>query len=139
MIDIDTSGWTRIGTSANADFFEIEPHILAVVPHDGISDDAATASASVRIQLEHLRATGRRAGVVVFMDRVVHQDSGARTVYRDAPDPAFQVCFALVGGTAFGRAVGSVFIGLSPPKVPTRMFATLPEAIAWIRTRLVEP
>ena len=88
------------------------------------------------IQLEHLRKTGTRAGTVVFMDRLVQQDSAARTVYRDAPDPAFQVCFALVGGTPFGRAVGSIFIGLSPPKVPTRMFGNLDEALAWVRTRL---
>jgi hypothetical protein len=57
-------------------------------------------------------------------------------VYRDAPDPTFQECFALVGGTPFGRAVGSLFIGLSPPKVPTRMFANLDDALRWIRERL---
>lgn len=133
---IDVKGWTKIGTSANADFYEVEPQILAVVPFDGSLDDASTAKESVRIQLEHMRATGRRAGVIVFMDRVVQQDSGARTVYRDAPDPAFQVCFALIGGTPFGRAVASIFLGLSPPKVPTRMFSSFDEAIAWVRTRL---
>jgi hypothetical protein len=136
MIAIDTTGWTHIGSSSNAEFYAIEPQILAVVPHDGKNDDAGTARESVKIQLDHLRASGRRAGVVVFMDRVLSQDSGARTVYRDAPDPNFQVCFALVGGTPFGRAVASLFIGLSPPRVPTRMFASLPEAVAWIRTRL---
>jgi hypothetical protein len=133
---IDMQGWTKIGTSANADFYEIEPQILAVVPFEGALDNADTAKESVRIQLAHMRSTGRRAGVIVFMDRVVQQDSGARTVYRNAPDPAFQVCFALIGGTPFGRAVASIFLGLSPPKVPTRMFSTFDEAAAWVRTRL---
>jgi hypothetical protein len=50
-----------------------------------------------------------------------------------APDPMFQTCFALVGSTMFGRAVSSVFIGLNPPRVPTRMFATFQEALSWIR------
>lgn len=133
MTPVDTSGWTPIGSSDNAEFFEVEPHVLAVVPREGAVDDAATARQSVRIQLDHLRARGRRAGIVVWMDRVVEQDAGARAVYRDAPDPAFQVCYALVGGTAFGRAVASVFIGLSPPRVPLRLFATFPEALAWVR------
>ncbi len=68
------------------------------------------------------------------MDRVVQQDAGARTVYRDAPDPDFQRCFALIGGTIFGRAVASVFIGLHPPRVPTRLFATQEEGLAWARS-----
>ncbi len=135
-MSLDVDGWTKIGTSSNADFYEIEPQILAVVPFDGTTDDAASARQSVAIQLEHLRKTGRRAGIVVFMDRVVQQDSGARTVYRELPDPALQLCFALIGGTPFGRAASSIFIGLSPPKVPTRMFGSLDEALAWVRTRI---
>lgn len=135
MSAINTVGWTKIGSSANADFYEVEPQLLAVVPFDGTVDDAETAKESIRIQLAHMRSTGRPAGVIVFMDRIVQQDSAARAVYRDAPDPAFHLCFALVGGTPFGRAVASIFIGLSPPKVPTRMFSSFDEAAAWVRTR----
>jgi hypothetical protein len=129
----DTSAWTPIGRSGNADFFEVEPGVLAVVPFDGISDTADTAEENIQIQLAHLRSRGRRAGTVVFMDRVASQNSGARDIYRNAPDPTFQTCFALVGSTMFGRAVSSVFIGLHPPRIPTRMFATFEEALTWIR------
>jgi hypothetical protein len=129
----DRSTWTSIGRSDNADFFEVEPGVLAVVPFDGASDTTDTATESVRIQLEHLRTVGRRAGVMVFMDRILSQTSGARDVYRDAPDPTFQTCFALVGSTVFGRAVASIFMGLHPPRVPTRMFGSFEEALAWIR------
>ena len=129
----DTTSWSPIGRSASADFFEVEPGVLAIVPFDGVSDTAGTAAESVRIQLEHLRAHGRRAGTVVFMDRIAAQSSGAREVYREAPDPLFQICFALVGSTAFGRAVASVFMGLHPPRVPTRMFGSFEEARTWIR------
>jgi hypothetical protein len=131
--DVDTSGWTHIGRSSNADFYEVDSRVLAVVPFDRCDDDERTASDSVRIQLEHLRPRGRRAGVVVFMDRVLTQNAAARQVYRDAPDPTYQACFALVGGTMFGRAVGSIFIGLHPPRVPTRLFATAAQAIEWAR------
>jgi hypothetical protein len=129
----DTSAWSAIGRSTNAEFFEIEPGVLAIVPFDGSSDTAETASESVRLQLDHLRTRGQRAGTVVFMDRIVAQSAEARDVYRDAPDPTFQTGFALVGSTVFGRAVSSIFMGLHPPRVPTRMFASFEEALAWIR------
>lgn len=133
VVKVVTSGWKRIGASANADFFEIEPHVLAVVPHEAVTDDEATARESVTIQLEYLRRNGTRAGVVVFMDPVIEQTAAARNVYRTLPDPAFQACYALVGGTTFGRAVGSIFIGIHPPRVPTRLFGTFDEAMAWVR------
>jgi len=130
---IDTSRWTLFGRSDNAEFFEIEPLVLAVVPVVGCDDTEETARQSIRIQLEHLRKRDRGAGVLVFVDRVVTQSPGARRVYRDEPDPAYQACFALVGGTRLGRAVGSVFLGLQPPRVPTRLFATEADALAWAR------
>jgi hypothetical protein len=129
----DTSTWSPIGRSPNADVFEVEPGVLAVVPFDGSTDTADTAAENIRIQLAHLRASGRRAGTVVFMDHVVAQNAGARDVYRNDPDPTFQTCFALVGNTMLGRAVISVFMGLHRPRVPTRMFGTLEDALAWIR------
>ena len=70
----DTSAWSPIGRSGNADFYEIESGVLAVVPFDGTADTAETAAESVRIQLEHLRASGNRAGTVVFMDAVASQN-----------------------------------------------------------------
>jgi len=134
-VSVDTSGWTAIGRSDNADFYQIEDGLLAVVPFDGCVDDAATARQSVQMQHDHLQATGRRAAVLVFMDRVVEQNSSARAVYRDMPDPALVIAYALIGGTAFGRAVASIFIGISPPRVPTKMFGSFEDAVAWARGR----
>lgn len=131
----DVSGWMKFGSTMNADFYEVEPRLIAVVPRDGCLDDEASARASVSTQLAYLRERAVCAGVLVFMDGVAAQSAAARAVYRDAPDPAFQACFALVGGTVFGRAVASLFVGLAPPRVPTRFFANTEEAIAWARTK----
>ena len=139
MLPIETGGWTKIGQSGNADFFEVEASVLAVVPFDGCDDNEQTARESIRIQLEHLREHKKRAGVLIFMDRVLTQSAAAREVYRVAPDPAFQTGFALVGGTIFGRAVGSFFIGIHPPRVPTRLFADVHEALAWARRTSESP
>jgi len=135
---INTAGWQLFGETANAKFYEIEPHVLAVVPTEGSTDDEATARASVTTQLEYLRTNGRAAGIIIFMDPIAEQTAGARNVYKDEPDLAFQKCFALVGGTFFGRAVGSIFLGLSKPRVPTLMFATYDEALKWCRS-MVKP
>lgn len=133
-IVIDVSGWKAIGKSDNADFYEIEPGVLAVVPREGATDDETTATQSVKAQLDYLRPTGTRASVVVFMDPVLEQTASARKVYRELPDPALINGYALVGGSPFGRAVGSIFIGLSPPPVPTRLFQSYDEAIGWARS-----
>lgn len=135
-MNADIKNWNKFGQTANADFYEISPGILAVVPFNGCTDDETTAKASVRTQLDYLRHNNQKAGVVIFMDNIAQQTAGARAVYRDEPDPAHQVCFALVGGTVFGRAVGSVFLGLSQPRVPTQMFATLEQALEWCCTQL---
>ncbi len=136
---IPVERWHRFAQSSNASFYEVEPGVIAVVPVEGSTDDGASARESIDLQLAHLRTTMRRSGVIVFMDRVARQTTEARTVYREAPDPMLHACFALVGGTAFGRAVASIFLGLSKPQVPTRMFATLDEALAWARERAATP
>lgn len=131
---IDTSSWTRIGATDNADFYEIEEGILAIVPFDGARDNEETARQSVELQLDYIIRTGRPAGVIVFADRVADQDPGARRVYRDLPDPTRQLGYALVYRTTFGRAVSSIFLKLSPPPCPTRLFSSLEEAKAWLRS-----
>lgn len=135
-MNIDASRWTKIGSTSNADFYEVDAEILAVVPYENCSDDEESARASVAMQLEYLRARNRRAGIIVFMDRILEQDAGARRVYRELPDPTFQACFALVGGTSFGRAASSIFLALSPPRAQTRFFSTFDEASAWARSRV---
>ena len=133
---IDVESWTRFGQTANAGFYEISPDTLAVVPFYECTDDETTAKASLQTQLDYLRLKNRKAAVVIFMDHIAQQTAGARAVYRDMPDPVYQACFALVGGTVFGRAVGSVFLGLSKPRVPTQMFPTLDQALEWCRSQV---
>lgn len=135
-MSIDTENWAKFGQSANADFYQIDESTLAVVPFEGCTDDENTAKASLDIQKQYLSSKRKKAGTIIFMDSINQQTTGARNVYRDLADPAYQVCFALVGGTAFGRAVGSFFLGLSKPRVPTQMFATLEQALGWCHAQV---
>lgn len=129
----DLSGWKRIASTGNAELYEIEPGILGIVPHEGSVDTEETATQSVEAQHAHWRAAGQKGGAVVFMDRVRDSQAGARRVYGKLPDPTLITGYALIGGTVFGRAISSVFIGLSRPRAPTRMFADLASALAWLR------
>jgi hypothetical protein len=138
-MSIDTKNWTRFGQTANADFYQIDASVLGVVPFEGCTDDEDTAKASIETQQAYLRSKGQKAGSIIFMDGIVQQTTGARAAYRDLPDPKYMVCFALVGGTMFGRAVGSVFLGLSKPRVPTQMFANLEQALAWCHSQVGKP
>jgi hypothetical protein len=135
-VTINAENWRKFGETANATLFEVEPRILAVVPVEGAIDDEATAKANLETQLAYLKPKGQKAGVIIFMDPVAEQTAAARAVYRDASDPVFLACYALVGGTFFGRAVGSVFLGLSKPGIPTSMFGSFEEALEWCRAQV---
>ncbi len=134
----DIKTWTQIGQTENASFYEVESQIIAVVPIEGSTDNEITAEASIETQLAYLRSKNKPAGVIVFMDPIAEQTAGARAVYREKPDQELQKCFALVGGSFFGRAVGSVFLGLSKPLVPTQMFGSFEQALDWCRSKVVE-
>ena len=47
MPEIDTSSWQPIGETSNIRYYEIEPHIIAAVPHQGSSDTGATARENI--------------------------------------------------------------------------------------------
>lgn len=131
MDPIDRSEWTFVGRTTNTDFYEEPGGALIVIPLPGTRDTGPTARENMEYQHEYWRNAGRRGGVVVVLDPVVVQDRDARTVYRTVTDPSLVASTALVGGTPLGRAIGSVFLGLSRLPIPTRVFARLEEALRW--------
>ena len=128
---MSASAWPILGRTANAAFRLAHPRVIVVEPDDGCTDDEVTARESIALQQQHWREQGHRGAAVVLMDRVTHQTKGARRVYQREVDAELIGGFALVGSTAFGRAVASVFVGLSRPAVPTRMYGSVEEALEW--------
>ena len=124
--------WRHLGKTSNADFYEIDPDVVAIVPFVDSRDDETSARESIAFQDRHWRAAGRRGAVVVFMDNVIEQDAGARGVYADETNRTLTTCYALVGETFFGRAAGAVFTGLTRPTPPTQVFRSLADARSWI-------
>lgn len=126
------AAWRYLGKTSNADFYEIDPDILAIVPFADSRDDETSARESITFQDRHWRATGRRGAVVVFMDNVIDQDAGARGVYASETSHTLTTCYALVGETFFGHAAGAVFTGLTRPSPPTQVFRSFADARSWI-------
>jgi hypothetical protein len=124
--------WKLLGTSSNARFYEVEPLLLAIVPTDDTDDNEVTARESLAFQEQHWRSVGHRGAVVCFMDPVLHQDGGARSVYVNETHDSLSTCFALVSETLFAQATASVFVGLAKPGIPTRIFPSLDAAKTWM-------
>lgn len=132
----DTSSWTYVGDAGNSRYYTVAEGILAAVPREGAVDDRATAQANADFQNDYFRQ--RRPGVVViFFDPMSSQDKDARRVYQSVPDPALLLASALVGGSLLSRAMGAFFLGLSKPKIPVKVFASLDDALPWLRKILV--
>jgi hypothetical protein len=124
--------WVHVGSSSNTEFYVIGPDILAVLPHERAVDNEASARESLAFQNEHWKKVGHRGAAVIFMDRVLAQDGGARSVYEGESHGVYTTCFALVGETFFGRVTASVYTGLKRPAIPTQVFRSLEEALPWI-------
>jgi hypothetical protein len=124
--------WKHLGKTSNADFYEVASDVLAIVPFPDTKDDQQTARESVAFQDQHWRKVGRRGAIACFMDNVIEQDSGARSVYSDETKHSLTTCYALVGETFFGNAAAAVFTGLAPPGRPTNVFRSLADARSWI-------
>jgi hypothetical protein len=129
---IPTEQWTLVGSSSNAEFYVIEPDILAVVPVEECHDNEGTARESLAFQTKHWKSVGHRGAAVIFMDRILSQDSGARAVYEGETATMLTTCFALVGATFFGYATATPFEGLTKPGIPTQIFRSLDDARPWI-------
>ena len=134
MNPIDTSRWSYIGESSNTKYYFISEDVIGALPNDGAIDTEQTARENVAFQMNHFRKRGHGGVTVVFADALSSQDKGARRVYQTEPDPAVMLGTALVGNTLLGRAIVSFFLGISRPRIPVRLCASLEQALTWAGT-----
>lgn len=130
LVDIDTTGWESVGRTTNTQYFRLDDRLLVALPDVGTTDTAASATDNFAYQAAWFEKEGAPGSVLVFFDRMANQEPGARRVYAAARSP-WVTATALIGGTMLGRAMASFFMGLSRPKMPTRMFGNFDEALSW--------
>lgn len=136
-MDIDVSRWKFVGETKNSKYYEVEPGVLAILPHPGTFDTEADARENVDFQHDYFRKVGGGC-TVIFFERMAGQDKDARRVFQETPIPSIFFGAALVGGTLLSRAMGSFFLGLAKPRIPTKFFGSTDEAIGWSRARIAQ-
>ena len=130
---IPDPAWGVLDSSSSFTMYEAAPDVVVIWPTEGCNDTEETAEESVAAQRAHWSSAGRSGGAIVMMDHVHEQTNAARKVYQSAESQGQITAFALVGGTTFGRAVSSVFLGIQRPRIPTKAFADFDDAMAWVQ------
>ena len=127
--------WKPLGRTFNTHYFLLADDVMIVVPDKGLKDDGASARVNMDYQTAYARLVGRRCCVVVVIDSLTSQDAEARRVYAAGMQPSLFYAAALVVTSPLARAIGSFFLGLTRPPVPTKLFESVEDAAAWIVTQ----
>jgi hypothetical protein len=123
--------WKALGRTFNAHYFLLSDDILIVLPDKGLKDDGHSARINMDYQIAYARLLGRRCSVVVVIDSLTSQDSEARRIYAAGMQPSLFYAVALIVTNPLARAIGSFFLGLTKPPVPTKLFETVDAAATW--------
>ncbi len=131
----DFSHYKEIGKTTNSVVYVVEtdPDILIIVPREGTMDNVKTAYENVAYYHDYARSLGKPCGSVVILANLLSQDAEARRAYQEWDTNLF-FAGGLVVENALSRALGSFFLGLSHPNVPTQLFETLESAVEWLKT-----
>jgi hypothetical protein len=136
--DIDTSSWTAVGGTEAGAYFEAAPDVIVAVPRLGYRQEAADARKSLEEFHRIARGRARPQAIIVLVDRVASQDASSRRVWSEASENGLRCSLALICASGLSRAIGSFFIGLNRPVVPTKMFETFTQALDWSKARVAE-
>ena len=131
--EIDITRYERVGGTDAGGYRLAEPGILVAVPREGYRQTIEGARASLAEQVRLSKEAGTPLAVLVLVERVRDQDRGSRQVWIHETDPQYLLGLGLVGVTPLARAIGSFFMGLTRPRVPTSLLADLDEGLRWAR------
>jgi hypothetical protein len=137
----DLPDWLPVGNTVNTEYRTraAARDILIVLPEPGLRDDGASARLNMDFQLDYAKRVGRPCAVIVLLGSLMSQDGDARRIYAAAMTPEHFFAASLVITSPISRAIGSFFLGLSRPSVPTRMWGDFTKAIAWAETQRPRP
>jgi hypothetical protein len=126
--------WKPLGRTYNTHYYLLADDILIVLPDKGLRDDGASARVNIDYQTAYARIVNRPCCVIVVIDSLSSQDSEARRIYAAGMQPSLFYAAALIVSNPLARAIGSFFLGLTRPAVPTRLFQSVEDAAEWVVT-----
>jgi hypothetical protein len=124
----------NVGTTPNSDYTIDDEDILIVTPRPGTIDNPEISQINVDFQTNYALGTGKKCGLVVNLSNMLSQDADSRKIYAAGMKPEIFYGVALVVGNPLARAIGSFFIGLSKPPIPTTLFDSAENAIIWLKS-----
>lgn len=83
--------------------------------------------------LESLLEEGQRYPVLIDYRPMKSMERGARTFYAGPEATRAMSAVALIVDSPLSRIIGTFFMGLNKSSVPTRLFTSETEALAWLR------
>jgi hypothetical protein len=75
----------------------------------------------------------RRVPALVDIRNVKSIERAARAHYSGPESARVHLAVALLVGSPLSRAIGNFFMGLNKPLIPSRLFTSEPDALAWLR------
>ena len=123
--------WLSVGSTTNTEYRTKAGarDILIVLPSPGLRDNGASARMNIDFQISYAESVGRRCAVIVLLGSLMSQDAEARRIYAAGMRPDRFFAASLVVTSPISRAIGSFFLGLTRPPVPTRMWGDFTKAI----------
>lgn len=108
--------------------------IVMVVQYEGFEHSLEDAHANVAAALR--LADGRKRAMMVDLTGVKAMTREARARYAQLDSAETAYALAMVVGSPLSRMIGNFFLGFNRAPVPTRLFATQAEALAWLREKM---
>jgi hypothetical protein len=127
--------WKPLGQTYNTHYYLLSDDVVIVLPDKGLKDDGRSARVNMDFQVAYARQLGRRCCVIVVLDSLTSQDSEARRIYAAGMQPSLFYAVALIVTNPLARAIGSFFLGLTRPAVPTKLFESVADAATWVATQ----
>ena len=126
--------YKNVGSTVNTDYTIADPDILIVTPKPGTMDNPELARINVEFQTDYARQHAEKCAVVVIISNLLSQDAATRRVYTEGINSSLFFGVGLVVGNPLARAIGSFFMGLSRPEIPTKMFTSIESAVEWLQS-----
>ena len=128
------SQYQHFSELGGADYYLIDDDIILIVPSKGFFDNPRQARESADFQDAYARKLGKKCGDIIVMSNVLSQDAESRRVYGEQAANGLYFGVALIVDNALSRALGSFLIGMTQTKIPIKLFDSVENGIAWLRT-----
>ena len=109
-----------------------ENGILRIVTKPSITAQSLADAVENMEALERARL-GRKRPVLIDLRKAMSTDSEGRKYYSRAELDQIISASAFIVGSPLSRVIGSLFLGLSKPPFPVRLFESEEEALEWLK------